>query len=59
MERIILKIRAYSNKHRKKVRTIKAIIALTGFSFAKYHIGADIDTIFLLLGIWYFQEIKW
>jgi len=52
------KVGKYLVKHRRIARTIKAMVVLVIFCYCKYIIKLDIDTIFLILSIWYLSEIR-
>jgi hypothetical protein len=46
-------------KHRKKIRTLKAVIGVSLYSYLKFVLLIDVDALFILLGWWWLQEIKW
>ena len=45
-------------KHRKKIRTAKAVVFTGLFALLKYKYGLDVDVIYLVLAIWWLREIK-
>jgi len=59
MERIILKFRAYKNKHRRKFRTFQALTVIAVYLILKHLIGLDADFLFLAWWLYFLQEIRW
>lgn len=53
------KIDVYLVKHRKKVRTIKALAGVFIFVFLKYVLKLDVDAMFIAAAFWGVNAIKW